>query len=207
MNTQRLFYPPALPRKAQEQICRDTAPKGCPTARNQGILRHEAPFFSPLSLHKHTENKLYKSIRHQGQNCLPRHTCLMPHSWGQGLGVCDSVWVRLVPSRDVAGKSLSIWEDAQLTTLDRSVRTELGALSHLLVKEDCRMPQFCYEHQQRQQRTGKSWRQRRAQEVIPRMAAPQTLSEVGNYKVGRYIFVQAKYFLSPLLSGLVLLEN
>lgn len=176
-------------------------------ARNQGILRHEAPFFSPLSLHKHTENKLYKSIRHQGQNCLPRHTCLMPHSWGQGLGVCDSVWVRLVPSRDVAGKSLSIWEDAQLTTLDRSVRTELGALSHLLVKEDCRMPQFCYEHQQRQRRTGKSWRQRRAQEVIPRTAAPQTLSEVGSYKVGRYIFVQAKYFLSPLLSGLVLLEN
>lgn len=158
--------PLVLPRKAQEQLCSDTAPKGCPTARNQRDLRHEAVFFSPLSLHKHTENKLYKSIRHQGQDFVPRHSCLMPHSCGQGLGACGSVWVWLVPSRDVAGKSLSIWADTHLTTLDRSVRAELAALSLLLVREGSRMPQFCYEHQQRQQRTGKSWRQSGAQEVI-----------------------------------------
>lgn len=52
-------------------------PKGCSTARNHIVLRHEAPFFSTLSLHKHIENKVYKSIRHQGQNCLPRYTCFI----------------------------------------------------------------------------------------------------------------------------------
>lgn len=78
MNTQHLLYPFALPRKAQEQLCRDTAPKGRPAARNQGVLRHEAPFFSPLSLHKHTENKLYKSIRHQGQSFFAKTH--MPHA-------------------------------------------------------------------------------------------------------------------------------
>ena len=80
VNTKPLVYPLALPRKARrkapqlrrESLClKDILLQGI-------ILSFESwgSIFSTLSLHKHTENKLYKSIRHQGQNCW-RYTCFI----------------------------------------------------------------------------------------------------------------------------------
>lgn len=198
-----LVLPPCLARKAQSSFAEILLLKDAPL---QGIEEFWGTRLCSFLLYPFT-NTQKTSFLNQSDT-KPRIFCRDTRASRLVLG--DRVLVFAIPSgcdSSPAGKSRSIWENLQLTTLDRSVRAELAALSHLFVKEGSRMSQLCYEHQQRQQRTGKSWRQSRAQEIIPRTLQfpPSDTFWGGKLQSGKkYFFVQAKYFLPPLLSGPVL---
>lgn len=195
MNTKHLFYPLALPRKATRKalhLCRDTTPKGCPTARNHIQC---------------WDTRLHFFL-------LYPFTSTLKTSFINQSDTKDEIvyWDTHASFLGTRPWRLWFWLGGTHTQKGCGREITFHLFRHLLnsTRQECedraRSPEPLVSHRSLQNAAA-LWASAENCQVLEVIQQPsqgilgistfQTFSEQEDYKVGRYIFVQAKYYLSP----------
>lgn len=183
---------PESNRKSSAVLQRDTTPKGCPTARNRAQCwgtRLRFPLVDPFT------STLKTSFINQSDT---KDKIVYRDTHASFLGTRPQrLWFRLGGTRTQKGCGREITfhlfrhllNSTRQECEDRahgpeplvSHRSLQNAAALWASAENCQVPKVPQQPSQ----------------GVPGISTSQTFSEQEDYKVGRYVFVQAKYYLSP----------